>query len=137
VNATLVGLALLLLFLILRLLTRRDVVAGALVVGFLVLGEVGGATESTWPMLLLAAVAWGSFVAMMLRFGVLAAITAIFTANLLVFPPLLYAPGSWTGAATFVILPLLLAAAVLAFRSAVGGHLGLRGYLAGEAASGP
>jgi hypothetical protein len=135
VNAALVGLALLLLFLVLRLLTRRDVVAGSLVVAFLVSGDLGGSRESAWLLMPLAAVAWGSFVAMMLRFGVLAAITAIFTANLLVFPPLLYAPGHWTGAVTFVILPLLVAVAVLAFRSAVGGHLGLRRYLTGDAPS--
>ena len=59
-------------------------------------------------MLPFAVAAWGSFVAVMLRFGVLAAITAVFTANLLSFPPLVYAPGSWTGAATFVVLPLLI-----------------------------
>jgi hypothetical protein len=32
-----------------------------------------------------------------------------------------------------VIVPLLLATAVLAFRSATGGHLGVKRYLAGEA----
>jgi hypothetical protein len=82
-------------------------------------------------------VVWGSFVAAMLRFGVLAAITAVLTANLLLVPPLLYAPGSWTGGATFVVLPVLLALVALAFRSAVGGHSGLRRYLAGDAASRP
>ena len=86
-------------------------------------------------MLPFAVAAWGAFVAVMLRFGVLAAITAVLTANLLSFPPLLYAPGSWTGAATFVILPLLVVLAVLAFRSAVGGHSGLRRYLSGDAPS--
>ena len=43
VNATLVGLALLLLFLVLRLVTRRDPVAAALVVAFLVSGDLAGA----------------------------------------------------------------------------------------------
>ena len=81
-------------------------------------------------MLPFAVAAWSAFVAVMLRFGVLAAITAILTVNLLTFPPLVYAPGSWTGAATLVILPLPLVLAVLAFRSAVGGHSGLRRYLA-------
>jgi hypothetical protein len=68
----------------------------------------------------------------MLRFGVLAAITAVLTADLLSFPPLLYAPGNWTGAATLVVLPLLTGLALLAFRSAVGGHSGLHRYLAGD-----
>ena len=48
-------------------------------------------------------------------------------------PALLYAPGSWTGTAVFLVVPLLLATAVLAFRSAAGGHLGVKRYLAGEA----
>ena len=135
VNATLIGLALLLLFLVLRLVTRRDLVAVALVVAFLVFGDVAGSKENAWPMLPFAVAAWGSFVAVMLRFGVLAAITAVFTANLLSFPPLVYAPGSWTGAATFVVLPLLIVLGVLAFRWAVGGHSGLRRYLAGDTPS--
>jgi hypothetical protein len=63
---------------------------------------------------------------------VLAAITAVWTANMLIVPSLAYAPGRWTGDAVFVVLPLLLGVAVLAFRSASGGHLGLRRYLAGE-----
>jgi serine/threonine-protein kinase len=132
VNATLVGLALLLLFLVLRLVTRRDDLAGALVVAFWVSPDLVGAKENAWLMLPLAVLVWGSFVAAMLRFGLLAAITAVLTANLLLAPPLLYAPGSWTGAATPVVLPLVLLLAALAFRSAVGGHSGLRRYLAGE-----
>ena len=135
VNATLVGLALLLLFLVLRLVTRRDAVAAALVVAFLVSGDLAGSKENAWLLLPFAVAVWGAFVAVMLRFGVLAAITAVLTADLLSFPPLVYAPGSWTGAATFVVLPLLIGLAVLAFRSAVGGHSGLRRYLAGDTPS--
>jgi hypothetical protein len=135
VNATLVGLALLLLFLVLRLVTRRDPVAAALVVAFLVSGDLAGAKENAWLILPFAIAAWAAFVGVMLRFGVLAAITAVLTLNLLTFPPLVYAPGSWTGSATLVILPLLAGLAVLAFRSAVGGHSGLRRYLAGDAPS--
>jgi hypothetical protein len=125
----------LLLFLVLRLLTRRDRVAAALVVAFLVAGDLTGSKENAWLLLPFAIAAWGTFVAVMLRFGVLAAITAVLTADLLSFPPLVYAPGSWTGAATLVVLPLLAVLAVLAFRSAVGGHSGLRRYLAGDTPS--
>jgi hypothetical protein len=135
VNATLVGLALLLLFLVLRLVTRRDMVAAALVVAFVVSGNLTGSKENAWLLLPFAVAAWGAFVGVMLRFGVLAAITAVLTANLLSFPPLVYAPGRWTGAATFVVLPLLIVVAVMAFRSAVAGHSGLRRYLAGDAPS--
>jgi hypothetical protein len=135
VNATLIGLALLLLFLVLRLLTRRDAVAAALVVAFLAAGNLGGAKENVWLLLPFAVAVWGAFVVVMLRFGVLAAITAILTADLLTFPPLVYAPGSWTSGATFVVIPLVIGLAALAFRSAVGGHSGLRRYLAGDAPS--
>ena len=136
VSATLAGLALLLLFLILRLLTRRDWIAGSLVVAFLVVGalaEAGELQQNLWYVLPLEAVAWASFMLLMLRFGVLAAITAVWSGNMLRVPALLYAPGSWTGTAVFLVVPLLLATAVLAFRSAAGGHLGVKRYLAGEA----
>jgi serine/threonine-protein kinase len=136
VSATLGGLALMLLFLILRLLTRRDWIAAVLVVGVLVTGELaesGEQQQSLWLMLPLAALAWGTFLLLLLRFGVLAAITAVWTSNMLRIPALMYAPGSWVGTAVFVIVPLLLSTAVLAFRSATGGHLGVKRYLAGEA----
>ena len=91
--------------------------------------------ENAWLLLPFAVAVWGAFLAVMLRFGVLAAITAVLAADLLSFPPLVYAPGSWTGAATFVVLPLIIGLAVLAFRSAIGGHSGLRRYLAGDTPS--
>ena len=66
VNAVLGGLALLLLFLILRLATRRDWIAAVLVVAFLISGEFVEAVQSkdsAWLVLLLAVMAWGAFVA--------------------------------------------------------------------------
>ena len=134
VNAALLGLGLLLLFLILRLLTRRDWFAAAAVVAVMAAAEMVDSTvrQDLRLMLPLAAVVWASFVALMLRFGVLAAIVAIWTANMLQLPALVYA-GSWIGSSVYVVLPLMLGFAVLAFRSAVGGHLGVRRYLAGEA----
>jgi hypothetical protein len=64
-------------------------------------------------------------VALLLRFGVLAAITGVYTVALLSVPPQSYDLGEWTGAATAYVLPLLIVLAVLAFRSSVGGQLGL------------
>jgi hypothetical protein len=135
VNATLIGLALLLLFVLLRLLTRRDLVAAGVVVGFLVSMDASASKENLALMLPLAALTWGSFVAVMLRFGVLAAIAAVLTANLLVAPPLLLAPGHWTGDVTIPVLALVVGMAVASFRSAVGGHSGVRRYVAGDAPS--
>ncbi|HEY8232917.1 MAG TPA: protein kinase [Vicinamibacteria bacterium] len=134
-DATVAGLALLLLFLVLRLATRRDWIAALLVVAFLVSGdlvEAGAQGGVIWLLVPLSLVAWSGFLLLLLRLGVLAAITAVWTANMLIVPALAYAPGRWTGDAVFVVLPLLLGVAVLAFRSASGGHLGLRRYLAGE-----
>jgi serine/threonine-protein kinase len=137
VNATLAGLALLLLFLVLRLLTRHDWIAAFLVVAFLVTGdltEAGEAREYLWVTLPLAALAWSAYLVLLLRYGVLAAVTTVFTADLLVGTSLLYAPGSWTGGNVAVVVPLVLALAVLAYRSAIRGRRGLERYLAREAA---
>ncbi len=138
VNATLAGLALLLLFRILRLVTRRDWIAAFLVVAFLVSGELAESIQlkvNLWLILPLVAIAWGAFVVLLLRFGALAAITGLWTADMLLGPAVIYAPGSWTGDSAFVVVPLLLATAVLAFRSAIGGHLDLQRHLVGEAPS--
>jgi hypothetical protein len=124
-NATVGGLSLLLLFLALRLMTRRDWIAAPLVVAFLVSGDLlesGVSSHTLWLLLPLSAVAWASFVLLMLRFGVLAAITAVWAANMLVAPPLLYAPGSWVGDPVYLVIPLLLLTAALAFAAATAGR---------------
>jgi hypothetical protein len=46
----------------------------------------------------------------------------------------LYA-SSWIGSSALVVVPLALLIAGLAFRSSIGGHLGVRRYLAGEASA--
>jgi serine/threonine-protein kinase len=140
VDATVGGLALLLLFMVLRLVTRRDWIAASLVVAFMISGDLveAGVSRNLTVILMflpLSIAAWSGFVVLMLRLGVLAAITAMWTANVLIVPALVYAPGSWTGDSVVVVLPLLLAVAVLAFRSASGGRVGLRRYLAGEVSS--
>src|SRR5262249_50227900 len=75
VTAALQGLTFLLLFLVLRLLTRRDWIAASLLVVFLVATDLmdGDVHQTLWLMLPLAVVIWSSFVMLMLRFGVLAA----------------------------------------------------------------
>jgi hypothetical protein len=139
VNATLAGLALLLLFLVLRLLTRRDSIAAVLLVGFLLIGdltEAGEAREVLWVTAPLAALAWSAYIVLLLRYGVLAAVVTAFTADLLMGTSLLYAPGRWTGTNALVVVPLLIALAVSAYRSAIGGRKALDRYL-GDVAPGP
>jgi hypothetical protein len=138
VDATVGGLTLLLLFLVTRLVTRRDWIAASLVVAFMLsadFAESGASRRVILMFLPLSIVAWSGFVLMMLRLGVLAAITAMWTANVLILTSPVYAPGSFIGDSVFVALPLLVGVAVVAFRSASGGRLGLRRYLAGEVSS--
>ena len=92
-DAVLHGLAVLLLFLILRLATRRDWIAAVLIAAFLVAADLIDSRvsrESLWLFLLIATAAQGVFVALLLRLGVLAAIACIWTADMLVGPSLLY-----------------------------------------------
>ena len=135
VNATLLGLALLLLFLLLRFLTRRDLPAGALVVAILTAAMVGESPDAMLMMACVGAVLYTSYVVMLLRVGVLSAISALYTADLLSGPPQSVDVGSWTGSATVVTVPFLLLLALFAYRSATGGHLGLHRYIAGEPSS--
>jgi hypothetical protein len=137
VTATLGGLALLLFFLVLRLLTRNDWIAAALVVAFLVAGdlaEAGEARNYLWVTLPLAVLAWSAYMVLLLRYGVLAAVATAFTADLLVGSSPLYAPGNWTGANAPIVVSLMLIVSVLAYRSAIRGRRGLERYLARQAA---
>ena len=120
VDATLLGLAALLLFLILRLATRRDWIAATLLVAILVVNQVGQMGEALWFSLPLGLLIYGTYVGLLLRFGVLAAIAGPFTANVLLGLPQSWALGAWTGSATALVAPLLAALAVLAFRTALG-----------------
>ena len=121
ISATLFGLGALLLFLVLRFLTRRDLPAAVLLVALLTVNVLVQAEELVWLMLPLALVFYASYAVLLLRFGVLSAIAGVFTADILIGMPLLPEPGRWTGSATVVIVPLLILLAVRAFRSAVGG----------------
>jgi hypothetical protein len=121
ISATLLGLGTLLLFLVLRFLTRHDAPAAALLVGLLTLALVAGSEGSVWLSLPLGLLFYVSYVVLLLRFGVLSAIAGAFTADILIGMPLLPDPGRWTGSATVVVVPLLILLAVLAFRSAGSG----------------
>jgi hypothetical protein len=127
ISATLFGLGALLLFLVLRFLTRRDLPAAVLLVALLTLNVLAQAEELVWLMLPLALVFYASYAVLLLRFGVLSAIAGVFTADILIGMPLLPEPERWTGSASLVVVPLLIVLAVRAFRSAVGGTAPLAG----------
>jgi hypothetical protein len=121
IHSSLFGLCVLLLFLVLRFLLRRDLPAAATLVALLALLELAQAEETVWLMVPVATVVYVAYAVLLLRFGVLSAIAGFFTLSLLVDMPLLPDPGSWTGSATLVVVPLLVLLAVVAFRSAIGG----------------
>jgi hypothetical protein len=135
VDATLLGLGALLLFLVLRLLTRRDGVAVFLIVALLCASRTGESEESRWLGLLLGLLIFGTYVLLLLRFGVLSASVGVYTVNLLGGMPQSLEIDRWTASATVVVVPLLLALAVWAFRVALGGQAGLSRYVGANAPS--
>jgi hypothetical protein len=126
ISSTLLGLGALLLFLVLRFLTRRDLPAAALLIALLTLSLLAQAEESAWLMLPLGLGIYVSYAVLLLRFGVLSAIAGAFTVDVLVAMPLFPDLGRWTGSATLVVVPLVIGLAALAFRAAVRGRSGLR-----------
>jgi hypothetical protein len=135
VNSTLLGLGALLLFLVLRFLTRRDWIAVVIIVAVLGLNHVGRAEESAWLTVPVGLVVFGTYLGLLLRFGVLSAIVGGLTVDLLLDLPQSVELDRWTASATVVVVPLLLVLAVWAFRVALGGHAGLSRFVASDASS--
>jgi hypothetical protein len=77
-----------------------------------------------------------SWILLLLRFGLLAAIVGLLANDVFESLPLTTDLSSWTAGPTLLALPLVGLLAVTAFRNALGGT-GLRRYLEGEAASKP
>jgi hypothetical protein len=122
IDAALVGLGLLLLFLVLRLVLRRDLPAAlSLVLLLSTVGLAASLTEGSEPLWLSLPVmlfAWSLVVTMLLRFGLLVTIVGIWVSDILGQVPHSLDVDSWKGGATVVVVPLVLAVAVYAFRRA-------------------
>ncbi len=86
-------------------------------------------------MAAMAAAVYSCYLFLLLRYGVLSAIAATFTTNILAATPQSVDLGSWMGSVTAVVVPLLMLLAFAAFRTAVGDQVGLRRYLAGDTPS--
>jgi hypothetical protein len=134
--AILFSMGALLLFVLVRLVVRKDVLAAGAVVAILLAPQAVGGGETLWLSLATAAVWEVTWFLLLLRFGLLAATVGLFAHHLLAYLPLTADLSAWTAGPTLVILPLLAILAALALRHAVGGT-GLRRYLAGEATSRP
>jgi serine/threonine-protein kinase len=135
IDSTLLGLGALLLFLILRVLARRDWLAAGLIVAILLANQVGQEGESAWVVVPSGLILFGTYMGLLLRFGVLPAIVGLYTLDLLLGCPQSTDPGSWTASATLAVVPLLLLLAAAAFRTAVAGSPGR--YVARTAPSSP
>ena len=131
-NAALLGLGMLLLFLVLRLLLRRDLLAATVVVGLFTINEMGQMQAPFWLELSGSLLVWGTYVALLLRFGLLAAAAAGWVMVLFVAVPHSTDLGAWRGSGTALVVPLVLLLAVYAFRTSLGGSSGVRRRLLGE-----
>jgi serine/threonine-protein kinase len=130
-SAILFAMMVLLAFVLLRLVLRRDVLATAGVAALACIPTALGAWEAPW-MAAVIGVLWAvSWIALLLRFGLLAAIAGLFANDLLQSLPLTTDLASWTATPTVLTVGLLGAMAIGGFRSAVGGT-GLRRVLAVE-----
>jgi len=135
-GSILLSMGVLLLFVLLRLLVRRDALAGVAATAMMVLPGLVAGGELAWLSIPLATIWFASWMLLLFRFGLLAAIVGAFTCEVLQGLPLTGDLSAWTAGPTLLVLPLLGLLAALAFRTAVGGT-GLRRYLGGEALSPP
>jgi hypothetical protein len=117
-DAVLVSLGLLLLFLVLRLALRRDLPAGLGLVLVLSLLSVVGSDDPIWLSLPMSLFASALIVGMLLRFGLVATMAGIWVSDVLSFTPHSLELDSWLGAGTALVVPLVVALGVYAFRRA-------------------
>ena len=126
----------LLLFVLLRMLLRRDALAIA-ALAVVLLGPNGFSMgESIWLGVPISVAVMVTWILLLLRFGLLAAWIGEFVYTVLYVFPLTTDLASWKAAPTLLALPLLALLCVFALRNSLGGT-GLRRYLAPEPSSRP
>jgi hypothetical protein len=130
-SAILSSMGVLLLFVLMRILLRNDLLAMAGIAACIVVPYM-----LAW-LAALEALIWAvTWIALLLRFGLLAATVGYFANEILENLPLTTDLSSWTAGPTLAAVALVAFVAVAAFRAAAGGT-GLRRALAGEPASRP
>ncbi len=135
-GSILYSMGVLLLFVLLRLLLRKDALAMAALAAVTCLPSALGAWDAAFVGAALTVLWTVSWILLLLRFGLLAAVVGFFANGLLVSLPLTTDLSSWTAGPTVLAVFLVALLAITAFRNAVGGT-GLRRALAGEVASRP
>ena len=130
------ALGILLLFVLGRIVLRRDSLAVGALALILLVPSALGAGAGAWFYVPIT-VAWTmSWMLLLLRFGLLAAIVGPLVYEMLYVFPITTELQSWKAGPTLLALPLLALLTVTAFRNALGGT-GLRRYLAPEPTSRP
>jgi hypothetical protein len=117
-DAALLGLGMLLLFLVLRLILRRDGLAGFALIVILCLVGIAQSDQPLWFSLPVGLVFVGSLVWLLLRFGLVATIAGVCVSDALRFTPQSLELDSWLGSGTTFTVPLVIVLAVYAFRTA-------------------
>jgi hypothetical protein len=121
-DAALIGLGLLLLFVVLRMVLRRDLpaaVALVLLISLLTLPQtLSQGDEPLWLSLPVTLFASSLLVAMLLRFGLLVTIAGIWFSDVLSYTPHSLELDSWLGGGTVLVVPLVIALGGYAFRRA-------------------
>jgi hypothetical protein len=118
IDAVLMSLGLLLLFLVFRLALRRDRFAGLALVLVLSLVNVAKNDEPLWLSLPLTLVVSSLLVGILLRLGLVAMIAGVWASDVLTFVPHSLDVDSWRGGGTVLVVPLVIALGVYAFRQA-------------------
>jgi hypothetical protein len=132
----LLSLGSLLLYLVLRFVLRREGLALVALVGVLAGLQLAAEPDPLWLMVPVRLVLMGSYVFLLFRFGLLAAIVGMFVVDNLVGIPLTTNLGAWYAAPTLFAVSLVVVIGILSFRAARGGS-GLRRYLSGDAVTHP
>jgi hypothetical protein len=130
-GSILYAMGVLLAFVLLRLVLRRDSLATVALAAVVCIPGALGAWDAAWAVAVLGLLWTASWIALLLRFGLLAGIAGMFANETIGNLPLTPDLSSWTATPTVLALLLLAALSVACFRTAVGGT-GLRRALAAE-----
>jgi serine/threonine-protein kinase len=134
-DAALLSLGLLLLFLVFRLVLRRDLPAGLALVGVLAVLSVAQSDLPLWISLPNAAVVSALIVGLLLRFGLVAMMAGIWVSDVLSYGPHSPDLDSWLGGNTVLVVPLVIALALYAFRRATRRRVPVGPYTAADPSS--
>jgi serine/threonine-protein kinase len=127
-NSLVAPLELFLLFFILRLILRKEWLAAIV---FVLLFSLGRGLPTDHPAALVPAyiMVYGLVVAMLLRFGLLSVVVALFVTDMMLAFVFTSNFSAWYGTASFTATLLIAALAIVAFRNALGGQKVLGRFL--------